>query len=96
MFKCRFLGLGIAVALYRSKVIRVKLEQNRMKNKGQTLVEVALLLPVVALFVSMSFLFYQAFVQANLYGRTAQNYNYYSVEENQAYGQEMTVALPFP
>ena len=69
-----------------------------MKNKGQTLVEVALLLPVVALFVSMSFLFYQGFVQANLYGRTAQNYNYYSEpgEEIQAYGQEMTVALPFP
>lgn len=87
---------GIDVALCRYKVIRVKLKRNINKNKGQTLVEVALLLPVVALFISMSFLFYQAFVQANLYGRTAQNYNYYSVEENQAYGQEMAVALPFP
>jgi Flp pilus assembly pilin Flp len=74
----------------------VNIEQYKRGNKGQTLVEYALLLPMVSLFIYMSFLFYQGFVQANLYGRTAQDYNYYSVEENQAFGQEMAVALPFP
>ena len=60
------------------------------------MVEYALLIPTVCFFIYMSFLFYQGFVQANLYGRTAQDYNYYSSEEIQAYGQEMAVALPFP
>ena len=60
------------------------------------MVEYALLIPMFSLFIYMSFLFYQGFVQANLYGRTAQNYNYYSATENEAYGLEMAVALPFP
>jgi uncharacterized protein (UPF0333 family) len=74
----------------------VSLERYKIGNKGQTLVEYVLLVPVVSLFIYMSFLFYQGFVQSNLYGRTAQNYNYYSEKEIQAFGQEMTVALPFP
>lgn len=74
----------------------MNLKRYKIRNKGQTVVEYALLIPVVSLFIYMSFLFYQGFVQANLYGRTAQNYNYYSAEENPAYGQEMAVALPFP
>lgn len=74
----------------------MNLERYKRGNKGQTLVEYVLLVPVVSLFIYMSFLFYQGFVQGNLYGRTAQNYNYYSAQEIQAYGQEMTVALPFP
>jgi hypothetical protein len=71
---------------------RIKQSQG---NRGQSLVEFTLLLPVVIAFTYASFLFYQGFVQANLYARNAENYNYY-MEENPAFGQEMVVALPFP
>lgn len=75
---------------------RSHIGQSSSRKQGETLVEFALLLPVVAFFIFMSFLFYQGFVQGNLYGRNAQKYNYYMAEENPAYGQEMAVALPFP
>ena len=77
--------------------LRLKIEQVKSKQAAQSTVEVALLAPIVVGLTYVSFLFYQGFVEANLYGRNANVHNYYSKEgENQALGLEMAVSLPFP
>jgi len=83
-------------ALFMDMVKRRYIERSLGRKEGQSLVEFALLIPAVSFFFYMSFLFYQGFVQGNLYARNAQQYNYYMAAENPAYGQEMAVALPFP
>ncbi|MEZ4704646.1 MAG: hypothetical protein R3A11_05595 [Bdellovibrionota bacterium] len=64
-------------------------------SRGQVLLEYALLIPLMMGIGLMSFHFYQGFVQGNLYGRTSEAFNYYSVEENPSLGMEMAVSLPF-
>ena len=70
-------------------------ERTYRQNKGQTLVEFALLIPIVALFFMASTLFYQSYVQENLYGNQA-NYERFLEGENPSFGQEMIVGLPIP
>jgi hypothetical protein len=59
------------------------------------MVEFSLLLPVVAAMFGLSILFYQGFIQENLYGSNA-NYERSYDADNPALGQEMIVALPLP
>ncbi|MCB0326634.1 MAG: hypothetical protein KDD52_03360 [Bdellovibrionales bacterium] len=68
---------------------------HRRANQGQALLEYVLLIPLVVGIGLASFHFYQGFVQSNLYGRQAEAFNYYSVEENPSLGMEVTVSLPF-
>ncbi|MCB1196846.1 MAG: hypothetical protein KDK51_00615 [Deltaproteobacteria bacterium] len=65
------------------------------QNKGQALVEYALLIPVIAGLFLLSTLFYQSYVQENLYGKHA-NYERFMEGENPSLGQEMIVSLPIP
>ncbi len=70
----------------------------RQLQKGQVAVEYALSICIVAALGSMLFLFYQGFVQGNLYG-SAGEFNekvYLLAADNKAFGLEKVVALPFP
>lgn len=59
------------------------------------MVEFALLIPIVAAFFFSATLFYQSYVQENLYGSNAQ-YERFMDGENPSLGQEMIVGLPIP
>ncbi|MCB0271835.1 MAG: pilus assembly protein [Bdellovibrionales bacterium] len=63
--------------------------------RGQAMVEFALLIPVVAVLFLFATIFYQGFVQENLYGSRA-NYERSMDGENPSLGQELMVGLPIP
>lgn len=67
----------------------------KTSKKGQGLVEFALLIPILALFFRAGVIFYQGYVQENLYGHQA-TYERSMDGENPSLGQEMMVGLPIP
>jgi|GEM_PF-3886189 len=71
------------------------LEAKDIKYRGQALVEFVLLIPVVAGLFLLSTLFYQTYVQENLYGSHAR-YERPLEKDNPSLGQEKILALPIP
>jgi hypothetical protein len=73
------------------------LTRRRGKNAGQVMTEFALGILITAALGSMLFLFYQGFVQGNLYGTAGDNNSVFllAADEN-SFGLERTVSLPFP
>lgn len=73
--------------------------QNRGSRKcaGQVMTEFALAVLITAALGSMLFLFYQGFVQGNLYGTAGDSNSLFKlVPDENAFGLERAVALPFP
>lgn len=68
------------------------------KEKGQVVLEYALGMLIIAGLGSLLFLFYQGFVQGNLYGSAGElNPGLYLLDEDdKALGLEKAVSLPLP